>query len=319
MSVALIESFSEMLLGERGVSRHTLQAYESDIKELAAFIVSHAPAQKLETVDLETLKAYFSYLAKRRLAPSSAARKLSAIRQFFQFACSEGLRADNPALSLDAPKAAKPLPRYLVAEEVEALLTQAHSDGTPEGLRLTALLETLYATGLRVSELVSLELASLQTNTRNAILHADNLKDFLIVRGKGGKERLVPFNHSAKSALVRYLAVRQRFLGKKPYSPWLFPSFGEEGYLTRQRFGQLLKSVAVSAGIRPERVSPHVLRHSFASHLLHNGADLRVLQELLGHSDISTTQIYTHILDERLRTLVHDHHPLAKRKEKVET
>lgn len=307
-----------MLQGERGASRHTLEAYGRDMKDLAVFLGRKPHSQTPETATLASLKAYFSHLATLRLAPNSAARKLSSVRQFYQFLCSENIRSDNPALGLDTPKTAKSLPKYLSQEEVSALLSQAHADGTPEGFRLTALLEILYATGLRVSELVSLTLDTLQTNAAKSMPDAGSLKNFLIVRGKGGKERLVPLNDSAKAAIAAYLPLRLSFMGKKPYSPWLFPSFGEEGHLTRQRFAQLLKRLAVTAGIFPAKVSPHVLRHSFASHLLHNGADLRVVQELLGHSDISTTQIYTHILDEKLRTLVHEHHPLARRKEKIE-
>jgi integrase/recombinase XerD len=234
------------------------------------------------------------------MMPSTAARRLSALRQFFRFLYAEGLRADDPCGILDSPRRGRALPKILQEDEVDRLLAAAAARPGPEGCRLNALVELCYATGMRVSELVGLPLAAVARDPR-----------VLIVRGKGDKERMVPLGDSARRAIRSYLAARDRFVGKTDVSPWLFP--GRAGqHLTRHRFAQLLKELAGEAGIDHRRVSPHVLRHAFASHLLHHGADLRAVQQMLGHADISTTQIYTHVLDERLRRLVAEHHPLAK-------
>jgi integrase/recombinase XerD len=216
----------------------------------------------------------------------------------------EGRRGDDPCASIDSPRQGRPLPKLLSEQEVEALLAVAHEKDGPEGIRLAALLEILYATGLRVSELVGLPAAALGRDPR-----------FLIVRGKGDKERMVPLGEEAHRALLAYRRVRDRFLGDnapRGAEKWLFPSRGGDGHLTRQRLAQMLKGLALEAGIAAERVSPHVLRHCFATHLLDHGADLRSVQQMLGHADISTTQIYTHVLASRLKALVHDHHPLAR-------
>jgi integrase/recombinase XerD len=222
------------------------------------------------------------------------------MRQFHRFLIEEDVRGDDPTAVIDTPRATRSLPKFLDVSEVAALLDAAGRREGSQGRRLVALLETLYATGLRVSELVGLPLSALERE-----------HEILLVRGKGGKERIVPVNATARAALQAYLDVRGRFLSGGRPSPWLFPSRAAEGHLTRRRCGQLLKELALEVGLDPARVSPHVLRHAFATHLLHNGADLRSLQRMLGHADISTTEIYTHVLDERLRTLVERHHPLA--------
>ena len=292
-----VESFLEMLLAERGAAANTVESYQRDLAALARFVARRGAAM----ADAETkhLRAYLNHLAGRGLAPSSAARQLTAMRQFFRFLLAEGVRTDDPTLTLDSPRRRRALPKILGEGEVEALLTAAHARERPEGARLVALVEVLYATGLRVSELVGLTLAAAQRDDR-----------FLLVRGKGGRERLVPLGAPARAALDGYLAVRARFAVGSNTSPWLFPSRAAGGHLSRQRLGQLLKGLARDCGIDEAKVSPHVLRHAFASHLLAHGADLRALQQMLGHADIATTEIYTHIQEERLKAAV-QHHPLA--------
>ena len=254
-------------------------------------------------VDTDNIRNYLATLTARCLSPATSARRLSALKHFFRFLYSENIRSDDPTTIIDAPKKGRALPKVLSEEEVTLLLNVAAKDVSPEGVRLRALLELLYATGLRVSELVSLPYDAVP-----------NDKDIILVRGKGNKERLVPMGQPAKSALAEYKAVRRHYLKNDQTSPWLFPSAAKQGHLTRQRFGQRLKELARLAEIDPAKVSPHALRHSFASHLLAHGADLRAVQQMLGHADISTTQIYTHVLDERLKQLVADKHPLAHAK-----
>jgi integrase/recombinase XerD len=296
-----VEAFLEMLMAERGAARLTLAAYRHDLGDLAGFVA--ARGQALETADAAILHDYLAASATRQLAPRTVARRLSAMRQFYRFLLSEGARRDDPTAGLDAPRLGRPLPKILAESDVERLIAAAAAWPGEEGTRLRCLLELLYATGLRVSELIGLPLAAAQRDPR-----------FVLVRGKGGKERLVPLSAPARQALTDYLACRAAFLpGGKP-SRWLFPSRGETGHLTRQRCGQLLKELALAAGINPTRLSPHVLRHAFASHLLDHGADLRSVQQMLGHADIATTQIYTHVQSERLRRLVETAHPLARRK-----
>ncbi len=299
--------FIDMLMAERGAAAHTVEAYTRDLSEFLAFLA--AKGKEAKTASAEHLRGFLASLASRGLAPTSRARKLSAIRQFFRFLLAEGIRADDPCSAIDSPKLSRPLPKILSLAEVETLLKTASdaSEETTEGLarrralRLYALLETLYATGLRVSELISLP---------RGVLTADDR--VLTVKGKGGRERLVPLNEAARKALAAHLAaVGEDEVKGKSASPWLFPSSGGQ-HLTRQRLGQELKALALAAGIEPARVSPHVLRHAFASHLLERGADLRTVHQLLGHADISTTQIYTHVIEERLRRLVEQHHPLAQ-------
>jgi integrase/recombinase XerD len=302
-SSGLIVLFLEMLAAERGASANTLAAYERDLGDLAAHLKSHG--RTIDHATTEDLRGYLAALAERGFKASSVARRLSALRQLFKFLYAEGHRGDDPAAILEGPKRGHTLPKVLSVQEVERLLDAARRGMMDESssqrlraARMACLLETLYATGLRVSELVALPATA-----------ARSKQAMLVIRGKGGKERLVPLNDAARKAMSDYLA-----LTGKPESKWLFPSFGESGHMTRQHFARELKALAVSCGIAAAKVSPHVLRHAFASHLLHNGADLRVVQTLLGHADISTTQIYTHVLEDRLKSLVRDLHPLADAK-----
>ena len=297
-SAGLREAFLEMMLAERGASANTLAAYRRDLTDFDAYLRKrslHAVSASSENV-----RTYLASLQTVGLSSRTTARRLSAIRQFFRFLCSEGHRSDDPTHVIDGPRRDRPLPKLLSELEVEELLAAARRQEGSGGLRIVALLELLYATGLRVSELVSLPLSAMRT--------ADGM---IRVRGKGGKERLVPLGEEAAAAVAAYLEVRNVYVGGAG-SPWLFPSRGAEGHLTRRRLGQILRHLSIEAGISPERVSPHVLRHSFATHLLEHGADLRSLQQMLGHADISTTQIYTHVLQERLRRVVEQSHPLAE-------
>ena len=286
-----IEAFLAMLAAERDASPHTLVAYRRDL--LAAHIFCH----DLAKAGPDHLRDWLHQLAsQQKISERSQARQLSALRQFFRFLISEGDRVDDPTSTLSAPKLPQSLPKILTEQEVVALITVIQGYEGRVTCRLLALLEILYATGLRVSELVGLPRTALSRDGR-----------FLLVRGKGNKERMVPLTGAAQEALTAWLDYLP------PQGKWLFPSSrAESGHLTRQRFGQLLKELALAAGLDPARVSPHVLRHAFASHLLDHGADLRAVQKMLGHSDIATTQIYTHVAGERLRQAVFDHHPLGK-------
>lgn len=300
----LIALFLDMLAAERGAHPNTLQAYRSDLDDFSGFVGSLGTG--LSEASSDDIRGYLGELARRGLAPASVARKLSAVRQLYRFLYAERYRPDDPAAILEGPKRGRSLPRTLSVADVERLIVTARTNADNAAVsvaerqraaRLYCLLELLYATGLRVSELVALPASAARRDQR-----------MLIVRGKGGKERMVPLNDPARQAMARYSTLLQDT--KHRDSAWLFPSFGEDGHLTRQHFARDLKALAVFCGLRAEAVSPHVLRHAFASHLLQNGADLRVVQTLLGHSDISTTQIYTHILEERLKNLVRDLHPL---------
>ena len=295
-----IEAFLEMCAGERGASANTLEAYRRDLRAFAEFLASLGRGP--HEADVAAIRNYLGAMAAQGLAAPSAARRLSSVRQFHRFLCGEGIREDDPCQTVDSPRRGRPLPKLLSEEEVEALLDAARRGEGNEGKRLLALLEMLYATGMRVSELVSLPLSAVARDPR-----------WLTVRGKGGRERIVPLSKVAREAIEAYLVARGEFLKPGEVSPFLFPSRAREGHLTRQRFAQRLKEVALEAGLDPARVSPHVLRHAFATHLLAHGADLRSVQAMLGHADISTTQIYTHVLDERLKALVRDHHPLARK------
>ncbi len=348
----LIELFLDMLTAERGAGANTLAAYGRDLADFAAHLGkrrSGSPdllttsvrsranprsdaGRSIAKASTEDVRAYLGSLAKRGFAAASTARRLSAIRQLYRFLYAEGHRRDDPAAIIEGPKRGRPLPKVLSIAEVDRLLAAARGAMTGDqpaaealrALRLTCLIELIYATGLRVSELVALPPSAAERSAR-----------MLVVRGKGGKERLVPLNEAAKTAMAEYRALLRQAGGDKAEgatsgkpklpvakaataksavanSKWLFPSFGESGHLTRQHFARELKALAAAAGLRPAQVSPHVLRHAFASHLLHNGADLRVVQTLLGHADISTTQIYTHVLEERLKSLVRDLHPLGE-------
>ncbi|WP_278069087.1 site-specific tyrosine recombinase XerD [Brevundimonas sanguinis] len=293
-----IEAFLEMMAVERDASPHTLAAYGRDLADAENWLGDGG----LMAAPQEALEAWFADLSRRGLSAATAARRRASVRQFYRFALGEGWRADDPSRRLDAPKQGRSLPKTLSRDEVEALLAAAGAADNSAGLRLIALVEMAYASGLRVSELLGLKVEAVRRDPA-----------YLIVRGKGGKERLAPLNAAAREAIKAWLDARDaaRKSGA-PDSPWLFPSHGKSGHLTPRRFAQLLDQAAVSAGIDPSRVSPHVLRHAFATHLLEGGADLRVVQTLLGHADISTTQIYTHVATDRLSQVVQANHPLAK-------
>jgi len=309
----LISLFLDMLAAEQGAGDNTLQAYRRDLEDLSAFL-GHGQ-QNFATVQTEALRDYLSDLDTRGFKSSSVARRLSATRHLFRFLLNERIRSEDPAAILSGPKRGRGLPKVLSIPDVDRMLTRAKelsqaadasSSRQLRALRLYCLLEVLYATGLRVSELVSLPRSAARTDGR-----------MIVVRGKGNKERLVPLNDASRQAMSDYLAATEAAKSGKGRnaapSKWLFPSFGESGHLTRQHFARDLKELASASGLSPRLVSPHVLRHAFASHLLHNGADLRIVQTLLGHTDISTTQIYTHVVEERLKSLVRDLHPLAEK------
>ena len=291
-----------MLVAERGATVNTVSAYSNDISHFKAHLIDNETYSRIETCSKESITNYIGYLSKRGLKTRTVARRLSTLRQFFLFLQSENVRADNPTKNIDGPRQIKSIPKLLSEEEVEQLFKKANQIAGPEGIRLVCLLEIAYATGLRVSELISLP---------NTALSRDH--NILLVRGKGGKERLVPLTNSAIESINSYREVRHIFLRSRRDSKFLFPSRSKEGFLTRRRVGQLLKDLAIASNINPEKVSPHVLRHAFATHLLDHGADLRSLQKMLGHADISTTQIYTHVLSKRLMSVVSSHHPLTKK------
>ena len=309
----LTSLFLDMLAAEQGAGDNTLDAYRRDLTDFSEFLARSG--QSFAAAGTQALRDYLADLDARGFKSSSVARRLSAMRHLFRFLLNERIRDDDPAAILSGPKRGRGLPKVLSISDVDRMLTRAKEltqaqDTSPaqliRAMRLYCLLEVLYATGLRVSELVALPLSA---SRRDASM--------IVVRGKGNKERLVPLNEASRQAMADYLAAMQ---AQKPVakknaatSKWLFPSFGESGHLTRQHFARDLKELAAAAGLAPRLVSPHVLRHAFASHLLHNGADLRIVQTLLGHTDISTTQIYTHVVEERLKSLVRDLHPLAEK------
>jgi len=305
---ALIEDFLAMLQAERQASTNTLSAYQRDLLDYAAFLAKRRTTLTLATRDV--VEDFLSSLSRQGIAASSSARKTSALRQFYRFLVSERMISENPTALIAGARRSRPLPHVLNHQEVNMLLAAAAADTSPEGLRLHAMLQLLYASGLRVSELVSLSMAHI----RQSMQHASGATSYLLVTGKGGRERIAPLHREAILALEAYLAIRGVFIEGTGFSPFLFPSHAREGHLTRQRLGQLLKALARDCGIEEEKVHPHALRHSFASHLLEGGADLRVIQELLGHADISTTQIYTHVSRKRLQKIVKALHPLAKRR-----
>lgn len=301
-----IEAFLEMLGVERGAATNTIEAYRRDLKQFSVFLANRGIA--LAAAQPGDVAGWLAASSASGLSAASRARGLSAVRQLYKFLLAEGHVAADPTQGHAGPRKQRPLPRTLSVAEVDRLIaaaarrTESGDDSErARALRFYCLIEMLYATGMRVSELVSLPRSVLSGDAR-----------VLTIKGKGGRERLVPLNASARAALDRYLAAT---MGEgRISSKWLFPSKSAQGHLTRQRFAQDLKLVAEDAGLDPERVSPHVLRHAFASHLLDRGADLRSVQQLLGHADISTTEIYTHVLEERLKRLVHEHHPLAKKR-----
>ena len=303
-AAARIEAFLEMMAAERGASDNTLASYRRDLEDAAS--TTAASGTDLSSAGPADLRAFLDGLASQGFAASSQARKLSALRQFFKFLYAEGMRTDDPTGVLDSPRKGRLLPKVMSEDVTGRLLDRAAEEAACASganaaapIRLHALVEVLYATGLRVSELVSLPLAVALRDER-----------FFLVKGKGNKERMVPLSEKARQAMRVWLAERTRMVAFAD-SPWLFPAASDSGHLPRQVFARELKSLAARAGIPAAKLSPHVLRHAFASHLLQHGADLRAVQQLLGHSDISTTQIYTHVLEERLVRLVNEHHPLA--------
>lgn len=297
-----IEAFLEMMAVERAAARNTLTAYGKDLADAQGFLAGRG--LDLAQAAAEDIEAYFAALADRGLAASTAARRRASVRQFYRFVLGEGWRKDDPSRRVEAPKKGRPLPKILSREEVDRLIAAAGARDGAQGLRLACMVELIYASGLRVSELTALPLAALARDPA-----------YLIVKGKGGKDRLVPLNTPARTAVKAYLEARKAFLPKgDAANPWLFPSRAKGGRLTPRRFAQLLDEAAADAGIDPARVSPHVLRHAFATHLLEGGADLRVVQTLLGHADIATTQIYTHLAGDRLREVVATKHPLGRKR-----
>ncbi|MEE4012883.1 site-specific tyrosine recombinase XerD [Roseibium sp. FZY0029] len=301
-----LENFLEMLAAERGAAENTLAGYRRDLEDFSGFL----GRKTLGSAQSEDISAYLGDLNRRGFAETSQARRLSALKQFYKFLYAEGMREDDPTRTLSAPKKRASLPKVLSMEDVDRLIETARVETEKpqksvaarlRAQRMYTLIEVLYATGLRVSELVALPITAALRDAR-----------LIEIKGKGGKERLVPLSRAAQAAMKDYVGLRAAE-GAYDKSPWLFPSHGDSGHLTRQHFARELKDLAVAAGLDAGKISPHVLRHAFASHLLQNGADLRVVQQLLGHADISTTQIYTHVLDERLRELVESAHPLAKK------
>ncbi|SEP56773.1 site-specific tyrosine recombinase XerD [Thalassovita taeanensis] len=301
-----ISAFLEAQAAELGAAHNTLLAYARDLKDFAGWAADQGLG--FDEIAKAQIESYLVHCDAQGLAKSTRARRLSAIRQLFRFAFDEGLRPDNPAIQISGPGRDKRLPKTLSVIEVDRLLDAARTHGRSpaDRLRNTCLMELLYATGMRVTELVSLPVAAARGDPR-----------MLLITGKGGKERMVPLSPPARAALGVWLAERDSAEDKArqkgaPPSRFLFPSRGKAGHLTRHRFFQMIKGFAVEGGVSPDKVTPHTLRHAFATHLLANGADLRSIQTLLGHADVATTEIYTHVLEERLKELVLEHHPLAK-------
>jgi len=308
-----VDSFLDMLTAERGAALNTRQAYWRDLADVSLFLKANTNVD-INNASTEDIQAYLKDLSEKnhvkgehtgKTAVRTVARRLSALRQYYRFLISEEQREDNPTTTIDSPKQGRTLPKTLSQSEVNALIKTASQPATAERVRLTCLLEMIYATGLRVSELVGLPLSSVGEE-----------EQFLVVSGKSGRDRIVPLSDTAQTAIKNYIDVRKQFIGAEDtgsQAQWLFPSrTSDSGHLTRQRFAQLLKDLAREAGVDESRVSPHILRHAFATHLLSNGADLRSIQKMLGHADIATTQIYTHIVDEALEKTVKDKHPLSK-------
>jgi len=310
----LLADFLNLLAAERGAAKNTLDAYRRDLADY----LGHLRARGRGPLDagIDDIRDHLAALAQAELKPSSAARKLSAIRQFHRFLAAEEHRADDPAALLEGPRQGRRLPKILTVEQVDRLLHVAREglddparprdDDLLSAKRAACLLEVLYASGLRVSELVSLPLSAAKLAEKSL----EQGGGFLTIKGKGGRERLAPLTPAARAAILSYRELLLELHPGAARQKWLFPSDGDSGHLSRQVFARELKFLAAAAGLPPAKVSPHVLRHAFASHLLQNGADLRIVQELLGHADIATTQIYTHVLDERLKAMVRDLHPL---------
>ena len=299
-----LEAFLEMMSAERGAAVHTLDAYRRDLLDYAGFL--RRRSRGLANGTAADIRGYLTTLSEAGLKASTQARRLSALRQLHRFLLDEDVRKDDPTSAIESPKRGRPLPKIVTETQTQALIDAASAVDGPEAVRLLCIIELLYASGLRVSELVTLPLTAVAGERR-----------MLLVKGKGGKERLVPLGAPAREAINAYLKVRARFLpASERAQRFLFPSRGMEGHLTRRRVAQLMKDLAIKAGVDPRKLSPHVLRHAFASHLVAHGADLRSVQQLLGHADIATTQIYTHVQDERLRRLVTEKHPLAVRRKR---
>lgn len=309
-----VDSFLDMLTTERGAALNTRHAYWRDLADVSLYLRA-SRNKEIDTATPEDLKAYLLDLSNKihtkgshsgQIAVRTVARRLSALRQFYRYLVSENVRKEDPTTAIDSPKQTRTLPKTMTEGEVETLITVAGQQGGPESVRLVCLLELLYATGLRVSELVGLPTAAIAEGSQ-----------FIMVEGKGGRERMIPLSDSSQKAIAMYMNVRAQFVNADEtgrMSKWLFPSrTSDSGHLTRQRFAQLLKDLARAAKIEEGRVSPHILRHAFATHLLSNGADLRAVQKMLGHADIATTQIYTHILGKNLKKTVDEKHPLAKK------
>ncbi|MDO8379247.1 site-specific tyrosine recombinase XerD [Phenylobacterium sp.] len=295
------EAFLEMMAVERAAAKNTITAYGKDLADASGFLAGRG--RDLGDASAEDIEAYFAALGARGLSPATASRRRAAVRQFYRFVLGEGWRNDDPSRRVDAPKRGRPLPKVLSRDEVDRIIAAASAKDGAQGLRIGCVVELIYASGLRISELTALPLAALARDPA-----------YLMVTGKGGKDRLAPLNDAARTAVKAYLEVRKAFLPKGDLAnPWLFPSRGKAGRMTPRRFAQLLDEAAADAGIDPARVSPHVLRHAFATHLLEGGADLRVVQKLLGHADIATTQIYTHVAGDRLAQVVASKHPLSRK------
>lgn len=317
-----LDAFLEMLASERNSAGNTLLAYQRDLLDVSRFLDQlHKTFASAQSDDLRN---YFVTLARYGAKAATASRRLSAIKQFYRFVLSENWREDNPALELEAPKRARPLPKFLSASEIERLLLTSAERDDADAKRLRAILELLYGAGLRVSEVCAARLDDLSRPLRVDGNWRDAQARILRVLGKGNKERLAIFGPPAALALIDYLAIRAEFIGRDDEKPvrksapgmksseFLFPSRGQDAHLTPRRVAQLLEQLAIQAGLDPHRVTPHVLRHAFATHLLDGGADLLSLQRLLGHADISTTQIYAHVTQARLRNILENHHPLAQ-------
>lgn len=302
-----LDEFLEMLAAERQAAVNTIESYKRDLTGFFTFIKD---LNNLENITSDHLQKFIHHLHTQSFQPTSIARKISALRQFFHFLISMSYLPHDPSEHIQSPRKNRPLPKILSVEEVSHLIKIAFEDKTAEGVRLYTILELLYSTGMRVSELVSLPLKSLPYNRKTHTFGKG-----MYIKGKGGKERLVPLSQMAQESLFTYLNIREAFLKHKDEdSPWLFPSSSAQGYLTRQRLGQLLKELACKMGLNPAKLSPHVIRHAFATHLLQNGANLLTIQKLLGHADIGTTQIYTHLSTDHLVSLIDHHHPLSQKK-----
>lgn len=303
MNKDLIENFLNMLSAEKGISQNTKSAYRTDLEKFAEFLIKECKKKSLLDTDKSDIRYYLSFLTEEKISAKTQARRLSALHTFFLFYLSEGKIKENPSSSIFSPKQGQSLPKYLTRAEIEKLIDTAKKIHTNNGIRLDFILELLYATGLRVSELVSLP------------LRAFVKREYIQVMGKGSKERLVPINDTVLKKMETYLKIRDTFIPKNEIdSKYLFPSTSKYGHLTRFYFYRQLKEISISAGIDETKVSPHVFRHSFASHLIAGGADLRAVQTMLGHRNIATTQIYTHIMTDKLKSAIANNHPLSKLK-----